>query len=237
MANIQFNLLPDVKSTYINAQRNRRAVTLIAFITSAISIAIFVLVFLSVEVVQKAQLSGSEKDAKAAAAKLKAVPNIGRIITVQNQLQTLSSLHQGKHALSRIFTYIPQLTPASANIGSLTLDTTTNSLQINGTADSQKTINAFVDTLKYATYKVGDNDSEHPAFSAVTLNNFDITPGKASYSISATYDPNLFASPLGTAPTLSVKNQVTTRSVLDDPSNPVFNGQTTTDKPKQGTNQ
>jgi Tfp pilus assembly protein PilN len=225
MSTIQFNLLPDVKETYINAQKSRKTIITIAFLATIISIGIFVLVFFSVDVVQKAQLSNADNQVKTATAQLQNIPNINKIITIQNQLQTLSTLHSSKHAVSRIFTYMPQLTPASASIGTLSLDLAGNTLQINGTADSQFTVNAYVDTLKYATYKVNASDSEHQAFPTVTLTGFSIAQGKSAYSITATFDPTLFANPLQPAPTMIVKNQVTTRSVQDDPSN-VFNGQT-----------
>jgi len=226
MPTIQFNLLPDVKETYINAQKNRKTVITIAFLVTAASITIFLLVLFSVDVVQKKQLSDADKQVKEATSQLQGIPNIGKIITIQNQLQTLSSLHQSKHAISRIFTYIPQLTPSSASIGTLTLDLAASNLQISGTADSQITVNAYVDTLKYATYKLNSGDTEHQAFPTVTLTGFSIAQGRSSYSITATFDPALFANPLQAAPTMVVKNQITTRSVLDDPANVLFNGQT-----------
>lgn len=227
MATIQFNLLPDVKETYINTQRNRKTVITICMLASVISIALFILVLFSVDVVQKAQLSKADSDAKKAQTDLLNVSGLPKVLTVQNQLQTLSSLHQNKHAVSRIFSYMPQLTPASANIASMTLDFATDNLNVTGTADSQATINAFVDTFKFAVYQANEQDSEHQAFPSVTLTSFSITPGKASYAISATFDEALFDNPLQQAPKLTVKNQVTTRSVLDDPAN-LFNGTTKT---------
>jgi len=226
MSSIQFNLLPDVKETYINTQRNRKTVITICVLASIISVALLVLVFFSVDVVQKAQLSKADSDSKKAQTDLLNVNGLTKVLTIQNQLKTLASLHQSTHAAGRLFTFMPQLTPAAASIGSLSADFSANTLTVSGTADTQATINAFVDTLKFAVYRSGDQDSEHPAFSSVTLTSFDITPGKASYSINAVFDPALFANPLQASPTVSVKNQVTTRSVLDDPAN-LFNGQTT----------
>lgn len=234
MSTIQFNLLPDVKEHYINTQRSRKLTTTIAFLATAVSVAIFILVLISVDVIQKKELSDANSQIKTVVNQLKNIDGVSKIVTVQNQLQTLSTLHQSTHAVSRIFTYMPQLTPSAASIGNLSLDFNANSLQVNGTADSQGTINAFVDTLKYATYKANAQDSEHAAFSSVVLASFGVTPGKASYSISAQFDPALFANPLAQAPTLTVKNQVTTRSVIEDPSNVLFNGQTTTGGSKTG---
>lgn len=222
MSTIQFNLLPDVKEQYINTERSRRLVTSIALLASAVSIAIFLLVLFTVDVVQKKQLSDADGQAKQAASQLQKISGIDRVVTVRNQLQTLSGLHQNKHAISRIFLYMPQLTPSSAAIGNMALDLSANTLQISGNADSQATINTFVDTLKYATYKTSNQDSEHPAFSSVVLTSFSVAPGRAGYSINANFDPVLFSNPLATPPVLTVKNQVTTRSVIDDPANLLF---------------
>jgi Tfp pilus assembly protein PilN len=229
MSSIQFNLLPDVKTKYISAERNRRSLSAVAIITALASIALLILMFLRVDVVQKKQLSDADKQVSTAQDQLKSIDGLDKIITVQNQLQTLSTLHQSLHAPTRVFTYLPQLTPSTASIGNMTLDMAANTIQVNGTADSQATINAFVDTLKYATYKANQSDSEHPAFNNVILNGFAITPGKASYSISASFDGALFTNASGPAPILIIKNQVTTRSVQGDP-NSVFNGQAATGK-------
>jgi hypothetical protein len=223
MATIQFNLLPDVKAQYISTERNRRLVNTIAMLATAVCLGIFLLVLFTVDVVQKKQLSDADSDIKDATSQLKDINGLSQIVTVRNQLDTLSSLHQKGPAVSRIFTYMPQVTPAAANMNSLSVDFVNNVMQISGSADTQATVNAYVDTLKYATYKTSEQDTEHNAFTSVVLTSFSVTPGKASYSLNAKFDPVLFANPLGAAPKLNVKNQVTTRSVLDDPSNFLFN--------------
>jgi Tfp pilus assembly protein PilN len=221
MASIQFNLLPDVKEQYINTERSRRLVITIAFLATAVSVAIFLLVLFTVDVVQKKELSDTSAQANQAASQLQKINGISRIATVQNQLQTLATLHQNTHAVSRIFQYMPQLTPAAASIGNLIVDLSANSLQVSGNADTQATVNAFVDTLKFATFRANAQDSDHLAFSAVVLSSFGVTPGKASFSITAQFDPSLFMNPLGARPVLTVKNQVTTRS--NDPASVLFN--------------
>lgn len=234
MSTIQFNLLPDVKAKYIDAQRNRKTITTACLIASAASVAIFILVFFSVAVVQKAQLSKANSDAKKAAAELKNIQGIEKIATVQNQLKTLAGLHQNKHAASRIFDYMPKVTPVSASISSLSVNFSDGLMQVSGTADSQATINTFVDTLKYATYRASGSDTDKLAFSNVVMTSFSISTGKASYAITANADPALFANPLLPAPTITVKNQVTTRSVIDDPANVLFNGQVPSDNKSGG---
>lgn len=225
MSSIQFNLLPDAKVSYINAQKNRKLVTTIALLASGLSIAIFIIVFLSVNVVQKKVMTDADKKVTSDIKKLQGINNIGKIMTVQNQLQTLASLHQKKSAVNRIFNYITQVTPQATNVSNLSLDLAASTIQVTGTAASQAAVNTYVDTLKYAELQSADKSGQ-PAFSNVVLSSFGITPGKASFSINASFDPRLFSNPLAPAPAIVVKNQVTTRSVLDDPNNALFNGQT-----------
>lgn len=232
MSTVQFNLLPDVKLDYAKAQHSRTKVTSIAMIVGGVSLGILILLFLSVNVVQKKQLSDATKQIDAAAAELEAIPNLTKVLTVQNQLQTLSSLHQQKHITSRTFTYFSQLTPSRASLGQLTLDLTNNSITISGTADSQQTVNTFIDTLKFAKYQIGSSETTYTAFPSVIESSFSINPGNVSYTLNIQFDPKLFGNDAVdgdgnlVAPKLTIKNQTTSRSVADDPNSSLFNGQT-----------
>ena len=157
--------------------------------------------------------------------------NLDKILTVQNQLVTLSGLHQSKHAASRIFTYMPEFTPSNVNLGNLSLDLADNTMQIDGTADSQKTVNTFVDTLKFTTYNLGSDSTTKTAFPSVVLSSFGIGEGRASFSLNVTFDATLFANNVTdasgnlTTPKLSVPKLTSTRSVLGDPSDVLFDDQ------------
>ncbi|KKU20245.1 MAG: hypothetical protein UX30_C0003G0120 [Candidatus Saccharibacteria bacterium GW2011_GWA2_46_10] len=227
----QFNLLPDIKQTGVKLQRSRRLVASTAVLVSIISAAIFVLMLLTVYGIQKKQLSDTDKDITSYSQKLAATENLDRILTVQNQLTTLSGLHQNKHAVSRIFTYMPEVTPSNVNLSNLSLDLTADTIQIDGTADSQKSVNTFVDTLKFTTYSLGSDTTAKTAFPSVVLSSFGIGEGRASFSVNVTFDAVLFSSSAidssgnSVAPKLDVPKLTSTRSVLDDPSNVLFNGQ------------
>jgi Tfp pilus assembly protein PilN len=234
MSAIQFNLLPDVKLAYIKAQRNQKLVSSIAILASAVAIGVFLIMLLTVDVLQKKQLNDAKKSAASASSQLAGISGLSNILTVQNQQKTLVTLHGSKHISSRLFTYLPEVTPTNVNIGRVLLDFKANTIEIDGTADSAHSVNTFVDTLKFTTYKVGSQDSDHPAFTSVVESNFSITAGKASYSLNVTFDPKLFANNLvdskgnQQAPVLNVPKLTTTRSVTEDPSNGLFNGQFTT---------
>ncbi|MFA5004242.1 MAG: hypothetical protein WC498_03150 [Candidatus Saccharimonadales bacterium] len=192
---IQFNLLPDVKIQYIKARRTTRLVTLISIIVSIAALAVFLLMIVTVDVVQKKSLSDANKDIVKYSKQLKAVPDIDKILTVQNQLNTLTALHDKKAVVSRLFSYISQVTPAQATISNLATDFTVNTMTISGEAPSLDVINGFTDGLKATTYKTGATGaSSARAFSNVVLSSFGRDSKGATYTITLGFDPLIFDS-------------------------------------------
>lgn len=230
MAGPQFNLLPDIKMVGVKLQKTRKLVTSAAVLISAVSLALLLIMMLTVYVVQKKQLSDAGGDIASMSERLRSTENLDKILTIQNQLNTLTGLHKNKHATSRIFTYVPEVTPSNVNLGNLSIDLAASTIQIDGTADSQKTVNIFVDTLKFTTFTLGSDSSAHSAFPSVVLSSFSIAEAKASFSLNITFDPALFAnnavdsSGNPTVPKLNVPKLTSTRSVTEDPSNVLFNG-------------
>jgi Tfp pilus assembly protein PilN len=196
MSKIQFNLLPDSKIAYNKAEGVRQKVRTVALIASGVSLSLFIVLLLIVDGVQKSQMTSTAKQIDSASAKLKAIPDIDKVLTVQSQIKSLSQLHQSKHVTSRIFTYLPQLTPANVTVNKLDLDLKQNTIIISGNSDSLHSVNTFVDTLKAATYKVGSSGSPAPAFASVVESSFGISSSNISYTISMQVDPKLFANNL-----------------------------------------
>ncbi len=231
MSTIQLNLLPDVKLDYAKAQASRGKTASLAFLASVIALGALIVLVVFVDVVQKKQLSDASNQVNSATSQLQAVPNLTQVLTVQNQLQTLSTLHANNHVISRIFNFLTQVTPSSASLGQLSLDTASNAITISGTADSQQTVNTFIDTLKFAQYQIGSSSSTATAFPSVTESSFSIGTSNVSYSLTIQFDPQIFSNSLkdaqgnNAAPQLVVKSQTTTRSALEDPNNSLFSGQ------------
>jgi Tfp pilus assembly protein PilN len=193
---IQFNLLPDVKQEYLKAKSSRQLVTLISVILGAASLAVLVLLFLSVKVVQHKSLSDADDDITAYSKQLKAIPNIDKILTVQNQLNTLTSLHDGKVVSSRLFSYLAQLTPSTISISDITTDYTANTITITGQASSLDQVNVYADTLKETTFATGSNESttnDPAAFSNVVLSDFDRDDKGATYKLILSFTPDIFS--------------------------------------------
>src|SRR5438270_5715427 len=109
---IQMNLLPDVKLEYIKAQRMRRLVLVVSVLVTIVSVGLLVLT-LMFNVYQKHRSDNLSKNIAVESKELQDKPQIDRILTVQNQLESLTSLHSQKYAASRIFDYLNSVTPSN----------------------------------------------------------------------------------------------------------------------------
>ncbi|MGZ6005301.1 MAG: PilN domain-containing protein [Candidatus Saccharimonadales bacterium] len=223
---LQFNLLPDVKMEYIRAQRLKQTVVSISAVVAGAALTLLILLFLVVDVFQKAHLKDVNTDIATNTSKLQSITDLNKILTVQNQLNSLPALHAQKPVASRLFNYIGQVVPAKVNISSLNLDFTQKVIQLNGTADSISTVNKFVDTLKFATYASGGSNKK--AFSNVVLSSFSRSDKDASYAINLNFDSAIFDVSQNIT-SLTVPNIITTRSELDAPTT-VFGAQPTSNK-------
>ncbi len=196
--NLQVNLLPEIKQQYIKAQSQRRLVISISIIVSAIAV-VLLISLLAIDLSQKKHLRDLNRDITNETSTLKNEPNINKILTVQNQLRSLTALHAGEPAAQRLFTtYLNEVTPAKVSIDNLNISFTQYTAILTGTADSLSSINQYVDTLKTTTYKSSAVKTPTNAFSNVVLSTFGIsgstsTPNQAaSYTINLSYDKNIF---------------------------------------------
>lgn len=232
---IQFNLLPDVKLEYIKAQRTRRLVVSVSFLVAGASLALLILL-IGVGQLQKKHLNDLSNDIKQESSELKNQPQISRILTVQNQLESLTDLHSKKPAASRLFDYLNQLTPATVSITNFNTDFTQQTATITGTADALSSVNKYVDTLKFTTFVTKDNPDGQKAFSDVVMSSFglaaDSSDGKpANYTITLSYDPAIFD--ITQSVTLKVPELTTTRSALQQSDlTDLFQQSTSTPKEK-----
>jgi len=217
---IQLNLLPDVKLEYIKAQRSRRLVTSSAVLVSLIAIGLLV-ILLAVSGLQKKHISDLTNDIANQSRQLQQKPQVDKILTVQNQLESLTALHAAKPAASQLFDYLNQVTPTQVNITSFNVDFTAQTMTITGTADALSSVNKYVDTLKFTKYTTDTNDTSTAAFNNVVLSSFGLSSGShdstqaATYTVNVAYDPKIFD--ITQKVSLDVPNLVTTRSNVDQP--------------------
>jgi hypothetical protein len=221
---IQFNLLPDIKIQYLKAKRQKHLVVMLSVAASAISLAIFVLLLVTVFGLQKKNLSDLNKDIKTSSSQLQSVKDLNKILTVQNQLGALTALHNNKVVASRLLDYLTQLTPADAFITRLAVDYSTNTMTIDGSTANLTAVNTYTDTLKFTKFKVEGTSGEKQAFTNVVLKSFTRDQDSTTYQIEFVFDPAIFGN--ANKVTLDVPQIITTRSEVDKPSE-LFQGQGT----------
>lgn len=216
----QFNLLPDIKLDYLKAERTKRLVLSLAFLASA-AVIVLVIVLFSLTALQKAHINKLNTDIRSEGANLTGQTNLNDILTIQNQIQTLTKLHQEEPADNRLAAYLAQLIPSSVTLSSLSIDFNADTLSISGTANTFATVNQLADILNFANYSIQGTSGTQPAFSDVQLQNSGLSTGpgsnNVSFSVDFNFDPTLFDSSENI--TLNVPTKVTTRSQLEQPSN------------------
>lgn len=224
---IQFNLLPDIKLQYIKAKRIKRTVIVISFLVASSSFAIFLFLFITVRFAQKGHIGRITDDIQTAQTELEKIQDLDKVLTVQNQLTSLPSLHDGKPASGRLFKYITQITPTEVSIGKTDLDFESSTINFEGASGSLSNINKFVDTLKFTTYREVANPGDQPEsqtsskpFSEVVLSSFEVTEDEGiTYVITLKFDPIIFDN--NKEVKFIVDKKTTTRSETEKP-NDVF---------------
>lgn len=218
---IELNLLPDVKLTYMKAQRTRGLMFGLSALITVASIVLLV-ILLSVSGLQKKHLKDLTTDINKDSNTLKNESQINKILTVQNQLESLSVLHAAKPEASKLFGYLNQVTPVEVSIGNFAIDFTKQTITITGTADNLSNINKYVDTLKYTDYVTSSDAKGQTAFSNVVLGSFGLNSATrdpstaASYSITMSYNIDIFD--ITQNAQLSVPSTTTTRAGIDTSS-------------------
>lgn len=213
---IQFNLLPDIKLEYLKTKKMKRSVVLGAISVTGLSIFVFGLMFSIVNVAQKVHIKNLNKNIAEKTNQLKQEQDIDKMLTVQNQMKSLTGLHESKPSISRLTDFLITLSPADVKVSDVTVDFTGSTFIINGTADTYESINRFVDTLKYTEYKNGDIAEK--AFSDVVLTNYGSakSTGRTSYGINLIFASTIFDNTKDIK--LVIPNKVTTQSVIEAPS-------------------
>jgi len=225
----QFNLLPEIKLEYLKAEKERRLVVGITALVTVISIIIAITLY-SLTLIQKNQINNYAADINEQGRIITGQKNLNDLLTVQNQIGTITSLHNQDPAVSNLAGYLNQLIPVNASISNLTISfnsgsnaslggATSNSVTLSGSANSLATVNQLVDILKYATFRVKGTPGSQQAFSSVVLTSFGLNANgsgpTASYTINFNFDPTLFN--ITDQVSLNVPSIVATRSQLEQP--------------------
>lgn len=210
---IQLNLLPDVKINYIKSKRNKRMVMTISLAVIAASAVLFILMFSLVQV-QKKNISDMNNDITKYRKQLETTEDVGKILTVQNQLNNVDGLHDLKPAATRVVAFLAQVTPSEVSFSNITVDFENNKFDVSGNAQDLATVNKFIDTLKFTDYKTKENTTGK-AFSNVVLGSFSKEEDKSTFQITFNYDPVIMDN-ISTI-TLTIPDITSTRSSVEKP--------------------
>jgi len=192
---IQINLLPEVKAEYVKAQRTKHMVLVISLIVIISCVVVLGILIFTAFGAQKLQLNNTKENIDNNLKTVQSYKDLDKILTIQNQLKALTPLHVAKPVVSRIFTYLQQITPSDVRIDTFTVNFLDNTIKLDGNADSVIAVNRFVDTLKFTTIApVPEGQEPKNAFSSVILQSFSTTEGEVTYSITLKVDPELFNS-------------------------------------------
>jgi hypothetical protein len=213
---MQFNLLPDVKVAFIKAKKAKRLVTVTAALSVAASLALLAIMW-SATIYQKHHISDLNKDIQTYESTLIGTSDLAKILTIQNQLNSLPSLYAQRPVSSLLYGYIQATTPDKVSIIKMNVDFAESNFVIQGSADSLETVNKYIDTLKFTTYTIDDSTEKIDAFSGVVLKSFNRDSKIATFTINFNFDKNIFDS--SKTVKLDVPKTITTRSETGLPGN------------------
>src|SRR4029079_13265683 len=94
----------------------------LSVVVACACLTLIVIMFLGVGVWQKHVISSNKKSINDSVNQLKNTKDLDKVLTVQNQLNTLGSLNDQKPVTSRLFTYLPQITPNNLTISTSTIN-------------------------------------------------------------------------------------------------------------------
>src|SRR5438552_6596147 len=109
MTVIQLNLLPDIKKEFVNAQKTRALVISSSIIVTLAAIGLSILLFVYVTFLQQFQITLATSDIKSKEQQLNGITDLGKYLTIQNQLASLPDLHANKGIYSRLLNFLPVL--------------------------------------------------------------------------------------------------------------------------------
>lgn len=225
---IQLNLLPDVKKEFLQAQRTKATVIGVSILVTLGAVALTVFLFLTVYIGQPLLTAAKQGEIDSRSKELKAVEDIDKYLTIQNQLKTLPELYNQKVTYSRLFEYLKVLNPAPPNnirLSSLQVDKENQEIIFNGVAGNFQAFTVFRDTLVNAELAYTQDGEEQKgllfAKDGIVIESQSLTRNQGrqelGFVLKATYndfafDPNI------EEVTLTIPNIQTTQSITGAPA-------------------
>jgi len=201
---IEINLIPDVKQELLRAQKARTVVITIAIFASIVAAAIVTLLALWVFGVQTVRQSVADDQIKKGYAQLQGNQDLSKVLTIQNQLASISALNNTKHIDSRVFDVLGAILPAAPNdiaISDFGVDSTTDTITIQGQASNlYQALEVFKKTVAGATYTYSTGTDKQTETLASSISTSEVSYGENAtgqkvlrFTLSFVYPSTLFA--------------------------------------------
>lgn len=168
---IEINLIPDVKREYLKARSLRNMVITMSILVSAgvVALAIVLGLILSGQLVAEAVQSNKIKED---GAKLVAIEDIDKTVTIQQQLSKIDEQQKNKVYNSRLFDMVAAINPLAPNdikIALLKLNPETQTITVEGSAgNGYLALEVFKKTIMNTSIQIGKSektgDSESESF-------------------------------------------------------------------------
>jgi len=217
---ITLNLLPDIKKEYLKTERFKRMFMVGSLLVSLLFVTLTVLLAIFVYGVQRLQLSDVQSDIDNSLVQLQSIQDLGKIVTIQKQLEALPGLHETKPAVDRLFTYLGDMVPPDVSLTKIEFFLSDDQLsaELSGTAPDPKAVNVFVDTIKNVQFAYEGAEAPIRPFTSVVLADPVVEDDIVNYTVAVKFDSLLFDNRLNnarlTVPKITTSSSVTQRPAL-----------------------
>lgn len=229
---IELNLLPDIKQQFIHAQRLKRLIITLMILISIAAVGVVLLLAFYVYLAQPLRLRFATDGIKKYSTQLSGDKDLTRDLTIQNQLETITKLHEDKGVYDRLIDYLKTLNPVEPNnvsISKARLDAIAGTITLEASAKNYQAVAVFNDTLKNAKLSYTENDTnatqEVPLFDSVQITETNLGQDSngaqvAAFKATLSYDTQAFSwnihNPIVTVPNENTTPSATRVSVFAD---------------------
>ena len=202
---IEINLVPDVKQELIKAQTIRTRVISGSIFVGIVSVSVVAVLAVYIFTVQTVRNSLADNSIKEGNAKLTAVTDLSKTLTIQNQLTKISTLNDNKSIDSRIFDVLSAIIPPAPNdiqVSNLAVNSATGTISMDGQAtNSYAAVEVFKKTIEGTTLKYTDVDNKSQQINlASSISTSNVSYGEDTsgskvlrFTISFVYAQELFS--------------------------------------------
>ena len=165
----EINLVPDVKSEMLKAQKVRNIVLFVCAVVVAVAGGVIAILG-GIKAGQDITMSGQDDRLEAMSAKINSFDDLDELLTVQKQLNSLNTVSEEKVLLSRIFSVVNVLLPRNGDeisLSELDVDIEKNLIKFDAQADARveplvdyRVLDAFKKSMSMMKYDYGTGTAD-----------------------------------------------------------------------------